>query len=32
MVTKIIMPKMSSNMSEGIIVDVLVRSGDEVKR
>lgn len=32
MVTKIIMPKMSSNMSEGIIVDVLVRSGDEVKK
>lgn len=32
MVTKIIMPKMSSNMSEGIIVDVMVRSGDEVKK
>ncbi|WP_320121763.1 dihydrolipoamide acetyltransferase family protein [uncultured Sphaerochaeta sp.] len=29
---KIIMPKMSSNMSEGIIVDVLVQSGEEVRK
>lgn len=32
MITKIIMPKMSSNMSEGIIVDVMVQPGDEVEK